>query len=513
MKKTIAIIGMGLCGNAVFCRLIQFFENASIDTKEINILIFEENQHYFATGFAYAINNPDYWTLNNPADGFKFISGTESLTDWIKSQVPEQSNNPYVPRATVGHYLKAQFSKYKQIAEALGITIEIKNNPVLNVDALDNSLYKIKSNDVTHEAQAVFLTTGHLQTGYFHHLENNPGFIHLDNLSPETNIPNTLDDIYVIGGQAGFVDAALWLTIGNGFEGKIHSVTRTPQILTTKGNPDTCDTTALTALTDELKNRSNGSLNFRGARALFWLAYEKAAQSPVNHEHLPSAQEALLYQMNKFDKKPEHPSSKGNIDELRDFFKSFYLNGCYEWMWKSLNDEGKSQFLNYFYSLFMSFLTGITPVNARCMLALYERGSIIEHQGLTSVYFDEKSQCFILSMASGEQLKAKFLIDASGYRYRPDEHNNNPMLPDRMAQSGLIQSKPLGGLQLTDSFQIIDSKGRIHPSLFCIGPVANFNHPVPTPHSSFMVGPSVEKAIEQLAMTLETNQPTPSCLL
>src|SRR3989338_3716649 len=236
MEKVVAIVGMGLSGNAVFCRLIQLLQEAIVHCNEIKILIFEENSAHFATGFAYGIQSPDYWTLNNPADGFKFIPGTESLTEWIKTELPDLVNNPYLPRSIVGRYLRAQYAKFEEIATAVGITIEVIHQPVVAINELLDGRFQIKTDNLEYYSDATFLTTGHLQSSHFHHIERTPGFIRFDKITDDTSIPEACNDVYIIGGQAGFVDAALWLSMGKKFSGAIHSVTRNASILTTKGN-------------------------------------------------------------------------------------------------------------------------------------------------------------------------------------------------------------------------------------------------------------------------------------
>ncbi|KTD20086.1 Uncharacterised protein [Legionella lansingensis] len=143
------------------------------------------------------------------------------------------------------------------------------------------------------------------------------------------------------------------------------------------------------------------------------------------------------------------------------------------------------------------------------MLHLYEHQRIIEHQGLVSVSYDEQSRTFQVSLASGEVLHASTLIDASGYRYKPNPNSIKPMLLDKLAGNGLISVRTYGGIDLTDHYQGIDVHGKVHENLFCIGPVASYNHPVPTPHASFMVYRDyrdVELVIQQFASTLNTTE-------
>lgn len=46
--------------------------------------------------------------------------------------------------------------------------------------------------------------------------------------------------------------------------------------------------------------------------------------------------------------------------------------------------------------------------------------------------------------------------------------------------TGLISARTCGGIHLTDQHQVIDAPGKVHENLFCVGPVANYNHLVPT---------------------------------
>ncbi|HAU1037982.1 TPA: hypothetical protein F8V06_14335 [Legionella pneumophila] len=510
MPKVIAIAGMGLCGNAIFCRLSQLL--ATKNNNDVTILIFEQNPQYLATGFAYSINSPEFWTLNNPADGFKFISATDSLTEWVDANTDRlQHDYPhidkqYIPRAIVGHYLRAQYEKHKALAISLGITVKEIFSPISDIYSLNEGNYQIACLVQNYNADSLFITTGHLTHSFFHSVEKQPGFLRFENTTGNPDAWDLAEDVYIIGGQAAFVDAALWLIIKKQYSGKIHSVTRNPNILTTKGNTDSCDATKQQELSNSLQKRLPGSLTFFEAKASFWNAYQNDAKNPVDPARHPDTLEALRYQMNKFDHLPEGNPVIGNIDELRAFIKTFYFSGCYTHMWQSLNVEGKEQFLKYFYSLLMAYLTGITPVNSRIMLHLYENDNIIEHRGLVSVSYDEVTHRFQLLFSSGEILNTAILIDATGYRYKPDPNSAKPMLLDKLAKSGLISTKGNGGIHTTEHYQVIDIHGKVHQNLVCVGPVAHYNHPVPTPHSSFMVYDDVNLVMDQFASTFYTTE-------
>ena len=505
--KTIAILGMGLSGNASFCRLIQMLETIESEYNGITILIFEQNPQHIATGFAYSTDSPEIWTLNNPANQFKFIPGCESLIEWITTnQDFVQTHYPnadkdYIPRALVGHYLKFQYEKQKSKALSMGIKIEEIFDTILDINYPAADSYQIISSTRTYDADTVFLTTGHLMHDYFQSVDGENGFYRLDRGLNQFESLDTTKEIYIIGGQAAFVDAALWLTLCKNYKGKIHTVTRTQPILTTKGNSDGCCSTAQEALSRTLKTQQSEDLSFENAKQLFWDAYLQDAKEPVNPQNLSKTHLALRYQMDKFDKHSQTNPDTGNIDELRAFVKTFYFSNCYEYMWQSLSEGGKEQFLMHFYSLLMACLTGITPINARIMLHLYEQDCIIEHQGLVSISYDYQSRQFQLLFASGDIHYTSAVIDTTGYRYKPNQSAVHPGLLDKLAQKGILSPRPYGGLLLTDKYQVIDEKGDIHLNLFCIGPVASYGHPVPIPHSSFMVYRDVELVVKNIEST------------
>lgn len=508
-KKVIAVTGMGLCGNAVFCRLVRLFAQEKYRNQEIRILLFEQNPHYFATGLAYSIDSPHYWTLNNPAAGFKFIAENESLTSWmtnnedaLKAQYPE-ADWQYVPRAMVGQYLKAQYKKHKELAHSLGITIEEIPTSVSDVNVIENERYEIMCGEQRYLTDALFLTTGHLGTPTFKHLEGKPGFMRFEQLLLHQVALDLSNDVCIIGGQGAFIDTTLWLTKKQKYKGVIHSVTRSPSALTTKGNEDVSDTKALQTLYNELREQSKGSLTYVHAKAAFWRAYNQDAKEPIDDKAIPGTYQALSYQMNKFYKQSVESSNLGNVDELRAFIKNFYFGGCYKAMWDSLNDEGKVEFQKCFYSFLMAYLTGTTPINARALLYFYETNQIKEHTDLKSVSFDEERQEYCLSFDSGETLYCKTLIDSSGYSYKPDPNQESTMLLDILAKKGLIVALNHGGIQLTEQSQVIDKDEVTHTTLFCVGPIARYNHPVPTPYSSFMVEQDVEVVVKQLASVFE----------
>lgn len=509
---TIAIIGMGISGTASFCQVVNhLLSRAPRSESEITIQLFESREDHFATGAAYRIDAPNIWTLNNPAKDFKFTPDTQPLNVWISEnlaslhiQFPDM-NEEYCPRAVVGHFLKAQYTSHKSKAEVHGIKVIEHFEQVIEFDALDADRWALKTSTLQIESDFLFLCFGHVPAHHYPHLESKPGYYSVTTpLSAFDDIPSDAP-VHILGGQASFVDYAVWLAVTKNHQGTMTSLTRNPSIITTKGNPDTCDTAPLEALKLSLLTHTPCSLPFSSARDSFWRTYKVAAKDPVDPLAQPSTSMALSYQLAKYEKRAVLPESTpcGNIDELRAFVKTFYFGGAYEAFWTVLTDEGKESFNKLMFTQIMAYLTGITPVNTRLLLELYNSGRVIEKSGLTAVAYDEESQEFLLHFAAGKTEKAKYLIDTSGYSYDISHCNTDlPLLQGAVAK-GFLVPKPFGGIEINDAGQPKNLNGKVQRSLFCVGPVASFGDKYPTPHASFLVFNASVKAATKLGDDLK----------
>lgn len=497
---------MGLSGNASFCQVVNHLLSAEPRLEsEIIIRVFETREDDFATGAPYRVDAPDIWTLNNPAKDFKFIPDTQPLNIWISENIARlrclfpDMNEEYCPRSVVGHYLKEQYISHKNKAEFHGITVEEHFEKVLDFDALEADRWLLKTQTKQIESDFLFLCFGHIPAHHYPHLESKPGYYNVSTpLGALEDIPQDAP-IHIIGGQASFVDYAIWLAVTKNHQGRMTSLTRNPSIITTKGNPDSCDTTPLEELKQSLLTQAPGSLSFSSARDSFWGAYKVAAQDPVDPLAQPSTLTALSYQLAKYDKRagPQEFPPCGNIDELRSFIKAFYLNGVYEAFWAALTDEGKESFKKLMYMQILAFLTGITPVNTRILLELFYSGRVVEKSGLTDVEYDEEKQVFVLHFATGETEEAKYLIDTSGYSYDVRDCKTDLPLIQRAFAKGLLIPKRHGGIEMNDAGQPINRNSDVQRSLFCIGPVASYSA-YPTPHASFLVFSATSKAAAKL---------------
>lgn len=502
--KTFIIVGMGLSGNATFCQLVNhLISSETMQESDTIIRVFETNESHFATGAPNQVDCPEIWTLNNLAKDFKFIPEVEELTTWIKANIEiwklkfPKINEDYVPRALVGMYLKAQYEIHKKKAKSHGIEVHEQFDEVTDVASIEEGTWQIHTKLAQYTADCLFLCFGHVPNYHFPHLFSKRNFFSSSMAFTAMEIIPVDANVYILGGQATFVDIALWLAYVRNHKGEIHTVTRNSSVITTKGNNEPCDTASLDELQMSLSKQSPNSLSFAEGKNLFWNAYKKAAKEPVDPDKQLSTIKVLEYQISKFDNKQQLNAPLGNIDELRSFIKYFYFNGCYKELWEKLGDSKKTLFTNLMYSQIMAYLTGITPLNARLLLELYKREMIKEHIGVTLVSYDASKQKFLLHFQSGEIIEAEYIIDASGFGYGVSRCTDSSLLHNLIIK-GLIVPKEHGGILVNASSQVLNNRDETQKNLFCIGPVASYGYQYPTPHASFLVFNAVDRAINRM---------------
>src|SRR3990167_8731126 len=502
------IIGTGLSGMSVFCQLVEKLQLEQ-SQHTYRIKIFEKNPRYFATGEPYHISTPTIWTLNNPAAKMRLTpNGQDAATlmqeneDKWKEKFPN-IDMEYVPRSLIGMYLKAQYALYKKQARLNNIIVEEYCDSINDISLTESNNWKVKTEQSqSHIANTLFLCLGHAPSNLYTHLSGYKNyFTSTTPIHELERIPKN-EDVYIIGGQASYVDIALLLAYQHNHTGKIHSLTRNASIITSKGNNDECNKKPLEELREKLKTQYQpNSLSLTNTKQLLWAIYQQSVKNPVNIVNPPSTKEALSYQITKYDHKSLLNSNIGNIDETRSFFLNFYLHGCYQKLWETLCDDDKNEFNTQLFTTIMAYLTGITPLNARLLLELYDREMILEHPGVSKIFYDDKKEKFIIEFKNKEPIEVNTIINASGYGYDVSKVNIDTPLLTQLIEKGLMVPKKLGGLEITDRGQLINKNKEVISNIFCIGPVASYNHKYPTPYASFIAVGAAKNAIEAINLS------------
>ncbi len=499
MELVFVIVGAGLSGMTVFCQLVEKLQ-AEKTSYTYRIKIIEKYPHLFATGEAYNIHAPESWTLNNPASKMKLTPNGKNADTWMKEDIEKWKEKfpgmdmEYVPRALIGYYLKDQYTLYKIQAEAHGILVEEHYDAVMDISATEANAWKIeteKSNVYT--ANNVFLCFGHAPSHQYMHLRESKNYFTSTSLPQEfKNIPND-EDVYIIGGQASYVDIVRSL-VDQGHAGKIHSITRSKSMITCKGNPDQCNEKPLNELKEQLSGEHKTE-SLASIKQLLFETYCKSVKNPINFAQPPSTKEVLRYQISKYDHQAPENLMIGNIDESRSFFLNFYMQGCYQKLWELLSDEDKQEFNAQLYTLIMAYVTGITPINARLLLELYQRDMIVEYSGCSSIIYDEEKQIFLIQFTDKNPIQANYIINASGYGYDVSKANSQTPLIKKLIENGLLVPKKLGGIEITHCGNLIGRNKEILTGLFCIGPIASYNHKYPTPYALFIADEAAKNAV------------------
>ncbi len=503
------IIGAGLSGMSVFCQLVEKLQNAPGAAYKIKII--EKNPQYFATGEPYHLDTPHIWTLNNAAEKMKLTPNGQNAAAWMqenKDQWEDKFPNidiEYVPRALIGHYLKAQYTLHAEKAKSCGVVVEIIYDSVVDLSPTDSAAWEIKTEkSQTHIADTLFLCLGHAPSDKYMHLNGCKNYFTSTTPAHEfKRIPRD-EEIYFIGAQASYVDRAILLFYQQDHVGKIHTLTRNTSVITTKGNRDECEKQPLEELSQSLATKAPNSLPLSESRVLFWNTYCKSVTSPINFAMPPNTRDVLKYQLAKYDQEPLPDEKICNIDQTRSFFFDLYVGGCFQKLWEALCEEDKAEFTNQFLTTMMSFLTGITPLNARLLLELYNRDMIVEHSGLSSIVYDENKDKFIIEFTNKQTLEANYIINTSGYGYDVANANCQTPLIRKLVENGLMVPKRFGGIEITKQGQLINRKKEILDNLFVIAPFSFYNHKYPSPYASFIALEMAKNAVAAVVLA-------PSC--
>ncbi|QUJ70223.1 FAD/NAD(P)-binding protein (plasmid) [Photobacterium sp. GJ3] len=134
----------------------------------------------------------------------------------------------------------------------------------------------------------------------------------------------------------------------------------------------------------------------------------------------------------------------------------YSANAALDVIWRKLTDAEKERALDTHWSNAMALRVSIPKVNAEKLLAAVQSGQLSYQMGSDAETPDD-----VIVYATGN---ARHLNQA-----------DSPLL-NQMFASGLARCHPHGGLQiLNETYQVLDSRGFAHASMFALGEITNGN--------------------------------------
>lgn len=472
-NETAAFIGFGMSGVSEFCSYVR----AAVENKQRSkIIIFEKNKHQFATGEPFRLDTSTLWLLNGPAaDKFRIPVNDNTLYDWIKDndefchEKYGVFDDRYPPRAVIGEYLLSRYEKYKQLALAHGIEVEVRHEEVLHLDVTSDQKFKlgVKSGSVT--VDFVGLGLGNLHSDNFHEMKNNPGFINNPWDSHELDqIPKDESEIIIVGGHLTFVDTAKYLALARQYEGRFIVATRSPNMIVARDFDKTVSEAPMLELKEQFAQHRADKLSLQSAYTLFKQAYLQCAKHPVDDSY--DTHYALTTQIASYDKSAQLSFSHGDINELCDFMELFVDTGTYYLMWDVLTPEAQEEFAKHYFGRMLAYLAGVPLINARFLKEIYDQGRVIDKSGMTGLLYDAEKREYICSFNDGSEKRARYVVNATGFGHRIDRHlNEHPLLAD-LLQNGTISMSEYGGIIVNNNNHVLSAENSLLTNLIAVGP-------------------------------------------
>lgn len=478
----LTIIGCGLTGTSMlyqFVRMIkQQLEKGKQPLRPVKIIIFEKNYDP-GPGLPYhsGIILPCHLTNMQAGDMSIVSSYPDDLTDWIeafenglKYKSPEldlwfsKADNEdlvkaYPPRMIVGLYLRDRFDKTVQMAEELGISLQVhKKSEVTDIQDLGRELI-ITALDLETE-KIIYCPTDKalLATGHWFNKSRKPGYF--SSPWPARTLLEQIPEkepVAIIGTSLSAIDAVLTLFSEGSFTGSGSGLLK----FQPSANSRSVTMFSRNGILPKIRGRSGSHQNrfftMTGLQALMakkkdcltladifvlldrelTTAYGKTI--PWDEIRCPQKDhiailEAEIQQVREGDNPDGDILWQTILFQSLSVIKTAYLN---------LMPDQKQRFENDFQSIFMAHAAPVSLVIAQKILALLESGFLKIHRLSHPVELDKPSQKsgfefnYLDSYGGTRTETFKYVVDARG---QSRSYRSNPStLARNILSSGLVQ--------------------------------------------------------------------------
>jgi uncharacterized NAD(P)/FAD-binding protein YdhS len=482
MSLTIVIIGGGAAGVSVLAQLTKkYTENKQEDVK---IIVIEKNDNV-GPGLAYSTEDNSH-IINLSAENMSPIPGDpKHFIKWLQSKESKWKllfpdfdiqKCSFPPRALFGMYLIDLAKTTQERAQENGIKITFMKGEVVDIDEKINKNTKFEISLVDDSikviADQVILCIGHLPPTDYKELISKPGYFHSPWPTKQlSHIPKD-KDVHIIGTRLTAIDIVLAL-VERGHTGKITMVSRYGLLPCVIG-PSESYTKRFLTLENIVELTANGTqpLKLSKLKELFLQEIEYAEGKHPELDKLLKTVKSIKSPEKWLEKEIELAESKKR--PWQSVLASLYP--IVPNIWNMLGDQDKKEFLEKYYSLWMTYLAAFPIQNAKKILALLKKGQLEIRGGLQSIKFNPQDQIFEILLNDNKSLKANYLINGIGAGH--DITKIDSQLLKNLLAKKLVIPYPIGGIDI--DFKTLNVKGyknheiQIIKNFFAVGDGTNW---------------------------------------
>jgi uncharacterized NAD(P)/FAD-binding protein YdhS len=439
---TIAVIGGGPAGVSAIYQLTQYLKNRlqELQAKNVKpkILLIEKKGKDIGPGLAYAKDANDVYLLNLPSSQMSPIPNeADHFVKWLKdyrrnypeSWIKEFPNlrpetTQYLPRKLFGFYLADLAATTKDIASLYGIDIEFIHDEAIDIVANANQLaISLQESKDIIAVDSIVLCIGHLPPSSYRKFASVAGYYETPWDIKEGEIPID-QDVIVAGTRLTAIDAILERAeyinkrLGGGYRGYVGRIIA----VSSHGLLPRVISKVEKYYRRELTLETIQQATCSGTQAISLEKLINLFEAEIKQAYgtLQPDKKIAKFDIDEAIKKDQARSpvkileheiqcAKNNI--VRPWQVVLYsLYPFVPQLWRALNDEGKQEFMEKYYSYWMTYLAAFPASSAEKILELLKNGWLTIYSGLEKeefVSYNENSSLFKIELPN---LKAQLEI-------------------------------------------------------------------------------------------------------
>lgn len=467
--KTVAIIGGGAAAISTLYELVESLSKPSEEKSRIYVI---EKSPTIGPGLAYSPKANDIFLLNLP---YHMMSPIPKQPDHFAKWLHNKSNEPkwrphfpnldvtkeeFLPRKLFGIYLTNLAIDIQKKARENEIEVIFLNNEATNItkEPNDKLAVHLKSPDANSPicANSVVLCTGHLPPSQhsYHELKSKKGYFETPWAMNMQDIPID-EDVLILGTHLTAVDAILARAdylkkeVQNGYTGKIGkiiSASRTGLL------PRVISATASEYVRKELTLEAIDVATAYGTKCISLKELKRMFKAEMKRAYLVLNKKEIDIKLKKMLKQNNDP-----LSTLEREIHAAKNKQCRPWqtvlfslypivprLWEALEDEGKKEFLERYYSIWMTYLAAFPVHNAEKIYSLMKENTLKIVGGLIRVDFDQNTREFLACFGNNITVKTRYIINAAGQGH--DIQLTDSVLFKNLLKNEFIMPHSLGGV-------------------------------------------------------------------
>lgn len=462
----IAIIGYGASGLAVYCSLLA--KLSEVDLSETPDLHIFDKSNANCRGSTYASDLDSSLILNMRAsDMDQFDPAITSYDAWIddislkNSRYLIYKNQDHPPRKVFGEYLEhVQKCYQKKYPHSLNTTFY--QTEVVDV-IKERELYRVFfANNTSQIYDYVFLCIGNLEAHDMYHLSGSP---HYFNKPWGENLPHALkqaETIGILGTGLTALDTVKYIASQCEHK-KIFMASRRGLLPNTQGKYRPYVMRFLTKA-NIAALRKAGDCSLKNIIGLLNQELSIAYGKRVDVKEALHLDKSSLAWINQ-----EIASSINCIKPWQLILHN--LEHEVDDIWHGLDEKDKTDFLENYFSIWMSFKHSTPLQNSFIVSKMMEANQLKVIGGVRNVSYDEAAKKFSIQLdccGGPERIEVDLIINATGSSRRLADFEGR--LIKNMLQSGMIVSNGYGGIKMDrEDMTILSHHNTRHNHFYCIG--------------------------------------------